>query len=85
MDVEFSKFPYQNFALKIIRYCIVYGYKLLSICHIALGHGILKYFSPILDKKDPPEDKELYSICLGHYQSLCQLSLANCHWSVASL
>ena len=23
-----------------------------------LGHGILKYFRPILDKKDPPEDKE---------------------------
>ena len=22
-------------------------------------HGILKYFCPILDKKDPPEDKEL--------------------------
>ena len=24
-----------------------------------LGHGILKFFCPILDKKDPPEDKEL--------------------------
>ena len=24
------------------------------------GHGILKYFHPILDKKDPPEGKELY-------------------------
>ena len=24
-----------------------------------LEHGILKYFLPILDKKDPPEDKEL--------------------------
>ena len=24
-----------------------------------LEHGILKYFCPILDKKDPPIDKEL--------------------------
>ena len=23
------------------------------------GYGILKYFHPILDKKDPPEGKEL--------------------------
>ena len=23
------------------------------------GHGILKYFHPILDKKDSPKDKEL--------------------------
>ena len=34
-----------------------------------LGHEILKYFHPILDKKDPPEDKELYSIRLDHYRS----------------
>ena len=25
------------------------------------GLEILKYFCPILDKKDPPEDKEIYS------------------------
>ena len=35
-------------------------------------HGIMKYFRPILDKKDPPEDKELvspsYPIHLGRYQ-----------------
>ena len=34
------------------------------------GLVILKYFCPILDKKDPPEDMELYSIRLGHYQRL---------------
>ena len=32
------------------------------------GHGVWKYFGPILDKKVPPKDKELYSIHLGHYQ-----------------
>ena len=36
--------------------------------HFMLGHGILKYFHLILDKKVPPEDKELYSINLGHHQ-----------------
>ena len=30
---------------------------------------------PILDKKDPHEDKELYSICLGHYRRLHPSSL----------
>ena len=30
---------------------------------------------PILDKKDPPEDKELYSIRLGHYRRLYPSSL----------
>ena len=34
------------------------------------GLVILKYFHPILDKKDPHEDKELHSICLCHYQRL---------------
>ena len=28
-----------------------------------------------LDKVDPPEDKELYLICLGYYQRLYQSSL----------
>ena len=40
-----------------------------------LGLVILKYFHPILDKKDPPEDKELYSIRLGHYRRLYPSSL----------
>ena len=35
----------------------------------------MKYFCPILDKKDPLEDKELYSICLGDYQRLYPSSL----------
>ena len=39
------------------------------------GLVILKYFHSILDKKDPPEDKELYSICLGHYRRLYPSSL----------
>ena len=37
-------------------------------------HGILKYFCPILDKKDATEDKELvppsYPIHPGRYQRL---------------
>ena len=32
------------------------------------GHGILKYVRPILNKKVPPEDKELCSLYLGHYR-----------------
>ena len=39
-----------------------------------MGHGILKYF-PILDKKDHPEENELYSIHLSHCRRLYQLSL----------
>ena len=39
------------------------------------GLVILKYFHPILDKKDPHEDKELYSICLCHYRRLYLLLL----------
>ena len=27
-----------------------------------LEHGILKYFHPILDRQNPPEDKELYNL-----------------------
>ena len=45
------------------------------VCYGMSGHGILKLFYTILDKKDPPEDKELYSISLGHYRKLYQLSL----------
>ena len=59
----------QNFALKNLRLTI-YNYlyiRLWSLSRMS-GHGILKYFRPILDKKVPPEDKELYSIRLGHYR-----------------
>ena len=40
-----------------------------------LGLVILKYFHPILEKNDPPEDKKLNSIRLGHYRRLYPLSL----------
>ena len=40
------------------------------------GHGILKYFHPILDKKDPPEDKEVRCIVsmvsLSYLVHLCR-------------
>ena len=53
-----QNFSYQNFALRNFRYCIFYGYNLLTwVCHVMSGHGILKYFC-LLDKKDPPEDKD---------------------------
>ena len=39
------------------------------------GLVILKYFHPILGKKDPPEHKKLYSIRLGHYWGLYPSSL----------
>ena len=40
-----------------------------------LEHGILNYFHPILDKKYPPEDRELYLICLSHYVLLTYIPL----------
>ena len=45
-------------------------------------HGILKYFYPILDKKDPPEDKG-YIIHLGNYRPL--LSIASCNAEVTKV
>ena len=65
-----QNFPYQNFVLKIfsIAYFTVISYKLefsgfLLLCMSELV--ILKYFHPISDKKNPPEDRELYLICLA--------------------
>ena len=52
-----QSFPYQNFALR--KFSVLHIYKLNSICQVMSEHGIVKYFHPILDKKDPPEDKEL--------------------------
>ena len=53
-----QSFPYQNFALR--KFSVgLHIYQLNSVCHVMSQHGILKYFRPILDKKDPPEDKEL--------------------------
>ena len=71
----------QNFPTKILH-LENFGIALLIFTNLSrLGlsrrdvmseHGILKYFHPILDKKDPPEGKELvspsYLIHLGHYQ-----------------
>ena len=64
-----QSFPYQNFALRKSQYWIFYGYNLLTwVCHIMLGHGMLKYFRPITHKKDAPEDKDPPegTIYLGH-------------------
>ena len=61
-------FPTKILHLKIFGTLFIIIFKYGSgVCHVMLGHGILKYFRPILDKKVPPEDKELYSIHLGHY------------------
>ena len=60
MYIESSKFPYQNFALK--NFGIAYFTNLTRFVMIRMSkHAILKYFHPILDKKDPPEDKELFA------------------------
>ena len=47
---------------------MIYYMELVRVCYVMSGHEILKYFCPILDKKDPPEDKQLYSIRLGYYR-----------------
>ena len=58
MDVELS--TTKILYLENFHYCIFYGYILLTqVYHIMLGQEILKYFYPILDKNNPPEDKEL--------------------------
>ena len=66
-----QNFPYQDFALKNFRHCIFYGDNLLTsfvmVVLVISGLLILKNFHPILDKKDSPEDKELYSIHLEDY------------------
>ena len=68
MDIESSKFSLPKFYLKIFGRLFIIIFKYGSgVCHVMSGYGILKYFHPILDKKVPPEDKELYSIRLGHY------------------
>ena len=64
-----QNFPYQNFALKIFVYTI-YNYfeiRLWSLSHYVGAWNFEALFHPILDKKVPPEDKELYSIHLGYY------------------
>ena len=80
-------FPYQNFALRIFLVLHILLTGLDLVCHAMLGHGILKYFRPILDKKDPPEDKEVrcivsmvspsYPIHTSCYQRLPPSSITN--------
>ena len=63
---------YQNFALKNfgIAYFIAIG--IITLSHY-VGTWNFEVFCSILDKKDPPKDKQLPSP-LGHYQSY-----TNCH------
>ena len=62
-------FPYQNFALKKVLHNLRLQFTNLSLSgFLSLCRDL--YFCPILDKKDPPKDKELHLIRLGHYQSL---------------
>ena len=44
-----------------------------------LGHGILKYFHPILDKKDSPEDKELPDLSGPLSKVIPSSSIARCN------
>ena len=77
MDVELSKFSLPKFCPKKI-------FSIASFTNLT-WFVMLRWnmeFRPILDKKDPPEDKELvsssYLINPGHYQRLyhhCQLPL----------
>ena len=58
-----QSFFYQNFALRKSRYCIFYGYNLLTwvcqdlSCYVRT-YGILKYLRLITHKEDAPEDKD---------------------------
>ena len=64
-----QNFPSQNFALKKVLHNLRLQFTNLSLSgFLSLCRGL--YFCPILDKKDPPKDKELHLIRLGHYQSL---------------
>ena len=50
-----------------------------------LGHGILKYFRPILDKKDPPEDKELPDPSGPLSKVIPSSSIASCNAEVTKV
>ena len=51
-----QNFSYQNFVFG--KFSVFLTFTNFS-CHVMSEHEILKYFCPILDKKEPPEDKEL--------------------------
>ena len=48
-------------------------------------HGILKYFHPILEKKDPPEDKKLPDPSGLLSKVIPSLSIASCNAEVAKV
>ena len=50
-----------------------------------LEHGILKYFHPILNKKDPPEDKELPDPSRPLSKVIPSLSIASCNAKVTKV
>ena len=48
-------------------------------------HGILKYFCPILDKKDTPEDKELPNPSGPLSKVILSSSIASCNVKVTKV
>ena len=76
-------FPTKILHLENFRYYILYGYNLLitRVCHVMLGHGILKYFCPFLCKKTPPEDKKLPDPP-GPLSKVIPSSIASCNTEV---
>ena len=49
------------------------------------GHGILKYFCPILDKKDPPEDQKLPDPSAPLSKLIPSSSIASCNAEVTKV
>ena len=85
-----ESFPYQYFVLRKSRYCIFYGYNLLTlVCqdlshYQVSGHGMLKYFHHKKDSpedKDSPEGKELSNLS-GPY--LSKVIPPSSSWSIVS-
>ena len=54
------------------------------VCHVMSEHGILMYFSPILDKKDPPEEKALPDP-LSNLKITTSSSIASCSAEVTKV
>ena len=50
-----------------------------------LGHGILKYYRPNLDKKDPPEAKELPDPSGSLSKVIPLSSIASCNAEVSKV
>ena len=82
-----QNFPYQNFALRKFRYCIFYGYNLLtwvcqgSSCYVRTWNPEVPSSDyPHSEDKDPLEGKKLPNLS-GPYLSKVIPSLL---WSIAS-